>query len=65
MPKCIACDVDLQKSSEVVRGYCDECQVSIRTVFDKDAYALGQYKETKGSVDNNTLDWTNFLDKDI
>jgi len=59
MPKCVACDSDLQKSSEMIRGYCDTCQVSIRTVFDKDAYALGQYQK-----DTNTLDWTNLTESD-
>jgi hypothetical protein len=64
MPKCVACDVDLQKSGEIVRGYCDECQVSIRTVFDKDAFALGQYQKGKDGKIINTLDWTNIISND-
>ena len=64
MPKCVACDEDLQKSSEIVRGYCDECQVSVRSVFDKDAYALGQYQKAKNGENINNLDWTNTAESD-
>lgn len=65
MPKCIACDIDLQKGSEIIRGYCDECQVQIRTVFDKDAFALGQYRLTKeGKYEYNNLEWTTLTESE-
>lgn len=63
MPKCIACDCDLQQSTEIFRGYCDVCQSFIRTVFDKDAYALGQYQKTKNGF-VNTLEWTTYLEEE-
>jgi hypothetical protein len=56
MPKCIACNCDLNKDSDIARGYCEICQTEIRTVFDKDAFALGQYKK-----EINVLDWTNYI----
>lgn len=62
MPKCVACDSDLIKGSEIVRGYCDTCQVHIRTVFDKDAFALGQYQRVEGEKQVNLLEWTNITE---
>lgn len=62
MPKCIACDVELRLSSEIIRGYCDVCQLHIRTVFDKDAFALGQYQKTPDGDLVNTLEWTTIIE---
>jgi hypothetical protein len=60
MPRCTACDCEMSSKAEVMRGYCDTCQVSVRQVFDADAYALG-HTTTRGDTTNN-IDWTNYLD---
>lgn len=62
--KCSICDLDLQTSNEIAREYCDVCQQHIRTVFDKDAFALGQYKQTEGGDLINTLEWTTYQDEE-
>lgn len=65
---CYMCnEKELVLSTEVLRGYCDACQREVRTVFDKDAYALGQYRDIDGSTHLggvNTLDWTNYIDRE-
>ena len=64
MPRCIACDCDLKKDADISRGYCDKCQKEIRTVFDKDSFALGQYQKTVSGEYINNLEWTNYLDSE-
>jgi hypothetical protein len=60
MPRCYACDEEMSSRAEVMRGYCDGCQVEVRKVFDADAYELG-HSTTKGDGTNN-IEWTNYLD---
>ena len=59
MLHCICCDATLRTEEEISQGYCDACQTSIRQVWDKDAYELGQISP---KVIYTDLDWTNFTE---
>jgi len=59
MLRCICCDTELRDDVEFENGYCFNCQMNIRQVFDKDAHILGQSSGT-GSYN---LGWTNIKEE--